>query len=1054
MSLTVYKSSAGSGKTFTLVKEYLKLVLVSPRDFKNILAITFTNKATEEMKRRILASLLAIAEGKTEPMFDTLKVELADQLDEQGIRDRAAEAYELIIHNYGRFEISTIDSFFSKVLRSFARELDLPMSYELEMNTGLALNESIDQLFRSLDDNQQVRDWLVSFANEQMENDKSWNVDQNMAKLGKSLFSEAFQAGFKNIDLDLDELKKMIVSMAKTVKSYESALKSYGNEALDLITSHGLTVTDFKGGTRSVANTFKKIADGNFELTATFLKAVSGEDTWYTKTSDKADQIEQLTAGKFGEVAQAIVQYIDDYQVEYNTARTLVKNMFSYGLLEELNKHLKNYRDEHNVMLISDNNLILRDILDQADAPFIFEKLGSYFKHIMIDEFQDTSNFQWSNLKPLVINALSEDNNVLIVGDVKQSIYRFRGGNMNLLLSALENDLGAFYTTASNQNLKDNYRSLQEVVAFNNQVFEQLPALIGVHENITDETLFAKAYAEHEQTAKGKAGGYVRVRFYEKSETPWKDAALVDLVETIKENQKQGFELSDMLILVNANGEIPSIANALLSENIDFINGESLKITQSNLVQFVLEVFRYLQSDFDEILLMNLITLFHQLSNKAHQDVFLRGKNHRMTLDEAGFPKAFLDQKHHLKQQSLFDLVSEVLLIFDFKDHGDVYIQQFLDVVLEQTQKGINAINTFMEWWDSEGHETTVSANEKNNAVRIMSIHKSKGLEAPIVFIPFTHWSIIPPVRHQFWTTDLPEAYKSLKFVPLDYSKRSLANSHFAEEFHRESAAFALDVLNKTYVAFTRPREKLYIGAPNGASKSKNPSLATIQSLLWNLMPSTEAIETSSTDFTDYEFGQSEVKIGQSEATSATESVQVYPASSYLQKLTIRNDSDRFFMLQEGDSAQNITIGNQVHEVLSAIHTQDDLSMVLKQMQQSGELDDKAVKEVSTRIEKLFSDPKIAPWFADGYQVLNEKEIWFEDRIHKPDRLLTNGTHAIVIDYKKEKESDLHHQQVRRYMRAMKALGYDRVEGHLIYVEPVIVRDVTAQEGTAQMTMF
>ncbi|MFY0594426.1 UvrD-helicase domain-containing protein [Roseivirga sp.] len=1054
MSLTVYKSSAGSGKTFTLVKEYLKLVLLSPRDFRNILAITFTNKATEEMKRRILASLLAIAEGKEEAMFDTLKVELADELDEKGIQARANEAYELIIHNYGRFEISTIDSFFSKVLRSFARELDLPMSYELEMNTSLALNESIDQLFRSLDDNKQVRDWLVSFANEQMENDKSWNVDQNMAKLGKSLFSEAFQAGFKTVDLDLDKLKKMIVTMVKTVKTYENELKGYGNEALDLISASGLTVADFKGGSRSVANTFKKIASGNFELSATFLKAVNGEDTWYTKTSDKADQIEEFVSGRFGDVARGIVQYIDEYQVEYNTARTLVKNMFSYGLLEELNKHLKNYRDEHNVMLISDNNLILRDILDQADAPFIFEKLGSYFKHIMIDEFQDTSNFQWSNLKPLVINALSEDNNVLIVGDVKQSIYRFRGGNMNLLLSELEYDLGAFFTALSNQNLKDNYRSLKQVVAFNNQVFDQLPALIGAHENITDAEVFEKAYHEHQQTAKGKAGGYVRVRFYEKNENPWKEAALNDLVKTIKENQAQGFELSDMLILVNANGEIPSIANALLSEHITFINGESLKITQSKLVQFVLEVFRYLQSDFDEILLMNLITLYHQLSAEDHQAVFLRGKNNRMTLAEAGFPKSFLEQKHHLKQQSLFDLVSEVLLIFNFTDHGDVYIQQFLDVVLEQTQKGINAINTFMEWWDNEGHETTVSANEKNNAVRIMSIHKSKGLEAPIVFIPFTHWSIIPPVRHQFWTTDLPEVYQSLKFVPLDYSKRSLANSHFADEFHKESAAFALDVLNKTYVAFTRPKEKLYIGAPNGASKSKNPSLSSIQSLLWKLMPNTEAKELANSEYIDFEFGESGAKIGNSEVSAKTETVKVYPASSYLQKLTIRNDSDRFFMLQEGDSAQNITIGNQVHEVLSAIHTQDDLEMVLKQMQQAGELDDKAVKEVSIRIEKLFSDPEIAPWFSDGYEVLNEKEIWFEDRIHKPDRLLTQGTKAIVIDYKKEKESDAHHEQVRRYMRAMKALGYDQVEGHLIYVEPVIVRVVTEQNGSPQMTMF
>jgi len=1042
LPLTVYKSSAGSGKTFTLVREYLKLVLLNPGDFRHILAITFTNKATEEMKSRILASLLEIAEGNQGPMFQSIRESLGDRLDDKGIRVRASEAYELIIHNYGRFEISTIDSFFSKVLRSFARELDLPLSYELEMNVSLALNESIDQLFRSLDDNKQVRDWLVSFANEQMESDKSWNVDQNIEKLGKSLFSEAFQDGFREVDLDLDRVKALIAKMSKTVKIYEQQLKAYGNEALDLLAQYSLVVEDFKGGSRSVANTFKKLSRGDFALTNSFLKTVNGEDTWYTKTSPKVAEIDALVAGRFGEVSREIVKYIDDYQIEYNTARVLLKNMFSYGLLEELNKHLKDYRDEHNVMLISDNNLILKDILAEADAPFIFEKLGSFFKHIMIDEFQDTSNFQWSNLQPLVINALSEDNNVLIVGDVKQSIYRFRGGNMNLLLSELQRDLGAFYTRDSEQNLADNYRSLSQVVSFNNQLFSELPKAIGQHESIIDTELFERAYAHHHQDAKGADGGFVRVRFYEKDEVPWKTAALSDLIDIVKTNQSQGFELSDFLILVNANGEIPDIANALLAERIPFINGESLKITQSDLVVFVLEVFRYLQSDYDEILSLNLIRLYHQLSGQDAQQVLLRSRDDRMSLEEAAFPKAFLDQKHQLRQQSLFDLVSEVLLIFGFADHADVYIQQLQDVILEQTQKGINSINTFMEWWDNEGYDTTVSANEKTNAVRIMSIHKSKGLEAPIVLIPFTHWSILPPVRHQFWTRDLPLDYLDLEFVPLDYSKRSLSNSYFAEAFYQESKEFVLDVLNKSYVAFTRAREKLYIGAPNGELKGRNAVPSNIQSLLWQILPDLDGKESQESTYVDYTFGTSEAKLGAREEKGNAIGMRVYPSSSYLQKLTIRNDSERFFMLQETEDAQNITIGNQVHEVLSAISTGEDLEPVLKQMQQAGELDEQAAANVSSRIKKLFNDPLIAPWFSDGFEVLNEREIWHDNRIHKPDRILTQGKKAIVIDYKKEKEGESHHDQVRRYMKAMKALGYEEVEGHLIYVEPVIVREV------------
>ena len=996
------------------------------------------------MKRRILTTLLEIADGHEGAMFQSLKATLEGQLDAKNIKFRAKEAYQLIIHNYGRFEISTIDSFFSKVLRSFARELDLPLSYELEMNTALALNESIDQLFRSLDQNKQVRDWLVAFANEQMESDKSWNVDQNIEKLGKNLFSEAFQEGFKAVELDLSRLKELIAKMRQTVRGFENQLKAYGNEALDLMSNSGLVVEDFKGGSRSVANTFKKLIRGDFTLTSSFLKTVSGDDSWYTKTSQKAAEIDQLVAGRFGEVSSTIVQYIADYQEEYNTAKVLLKNMFSYGLLEELNRHLKAYRDEHNVMLISDNNLILRDILDQADAPFIFEKLGSYFKHIMIDEFQDTSNFQWANLKPLVINALAEGNNVLIVGDVKQSIYRFRGGNMRLLLSGLKQDLGAFYTVETDKNLKDNYRSLSQIVDFNNRLFDILPEKIGATESISDVTLFNLAYAQHRQEIKGMDGGYVRLRFYDKDEVPWKESSLHDLVRIIRENENKGFDLGDFLILVNANAEIAEIANTLLAAEIPFINGESLKITQSELVQFVLEVFRYLQSDHDQILLLNLIALFSRLSGKGADKVFYRSREKRMSLKEAEFPIDFLKKRNYLKQQSLFDLVSEVLLIFDFHGYADIYIQQFQDVILEQSQRGINSVSTFMEWWDNEGAETTVMANEKVNAVRIMSIHKSKGLEAPIVCIPFAQWSILPPVRHQFWTKNLPATYSDLQFVPLDYSRKSLSNSFFTSDFQEESAAFGLDVLNKTYVAFTRAREKLYVSAPNGEMRGRNTSAVNIQSLLWTIMPELPCDQSSEVGYTDYSLGTDTNKVDRREQNDEAEQLQVYPASSYLQKLTIRNDSERFFMLQQTQDAQNITLGNQVHEVLSAIHEKDDLELVLKRMQQAGELDETAMNAVSERVKKLFNDPRISPWFSGGYQVLNEREVWYNGSIHKPDRILADKDKAIVIDYKKEKEAQSHHDQVKRYMCAMRALGFSQVEGHLIYVEPVIVREVKA----------
>ncbi len=1036
MALTVYKSSAGSGKTFTLVKEYIKLLIANPQDFKHILAITFTNKATEEMKSRILKNLDELASGESYDLKAVLLKDFEGRFNADEITIRADEAYDLIIHNYSRFEVSTIDSFFSRVLKSFARELDLPLSYEVEMNTELALSETIDSLFRELDDQPQIKDWLTRFAKEQIENDKSWNVDQQIQKLGKNLFKEEFQAGFGDEAIDLTQLKKTIDQLKKEIRLFENTLKSHSNEALDLISKHDLVLEDFSGKTRSVAKAFLKFLEVNYTSLDTFFKTVNGEKPWFAKNSDKKDQIELTLSDGLQEMSEKLIQFYNDHLFSYNTAKAILKNIYAFGLLESLHQKLKDYRDEHNVMLISDTNIILKEVLKEADAPFIFEKLGSYYKHIMVDEFQDTSNFQWSNLKPLIINALSEDHEVLIVGDVKQSIYRFRGGNMRLLLSQIKEELGLFYPEESDKNLSDNYRSLSEIVNFNNALFSQLPSALQANESLSTSELFALAFEGHEQHVKKQEGGLVSMKFFEQE--GWKEAAVADLVQTIQQNTQQGYGLNDMLVLVNRNSEISDIANAFMQAKIPFINGDSLKLSQSDLVMFVMELLNYLQSDRDEVQTLNLIILFKRLKETSFEEAFLTQRKARQTLEEAGFPPAFVQHIHSLKQQSLFDLVCELLIIFDLKAKTDIYLQQLLDLMLEQGQKGKNSIASFMEWWEKEGENQTVSTSEQTNAVRILSIHKSKGLESPIVFIPFTDWNLLPnPNMHQFWTAHIPPEYESLKYIPLDFSRRSLMDSYFDTEYLKEAEEGALDILNKTYVAFTRPREKLYLSAPQASAGT-----TSINQLLMTLLDEIGLEKKEENDYIQYLGGSEHDKIAKDETQSDSIALSIYPESSFLAQLTIRNDSDRFFMLQKTDQAQNITLGNQVHDVLSDIRVKEDLANVLRQRLQAGELSKEVLNQVEERIEKLFADEKIGKWFSDEYQVYNERSIWFEGREHQPDRLLFKGTEAIVIDYKKEVESESHHAQVQRYMKAIRAMGYDQVSGFLIYVEPVVVKEV------------
>ena len=1050
MPLTIYKSSAGSGKTFTLVKEYLKLVLRRPKDFQHILAITFTNKATEEMKSRVLLNLQQIAKGEPSDIFEVLKSELEGELNEALLMHRANEAYELIIHNYSRFEISTIDSFFSRVVRSFSRELDIPMSYELEMNTGLALEEAVNELFRSLSSNKDLRIWLEQFTFSQIENDKPWNIERNILELGRNLFQEQFQDGFSQVDISLDRLSELVDELKKVINLYEKGLKDLAQQAIYLIEENDLSVGDFSHGLSGAANTFYKIKKGDFELGTRFIKAASGEQSWAKKKSDKEALIEQMAAGAFGEVATNVMAHVDGHGRKYRTALALFRNIYSFGLLEALNSNLKTYRDEQNIMLISDNNALIREIVKEDDAPFLYEKIGSFFKHILIDEFQDTSNFQWNNLLPLILNSLSNEDQVLIVGDVKQSIYRFRGGNMRLLLEQIDKDLRGFKEVISYKNLTDNFRSLKEIVEFNNGFFELLSKSLNRIEHVNDIEFINRAYDGHQQAVKKSDGGYVQVQLFKPGEDKdhnWRYDALKNLATSIKENTALGYDFKDILVLVNKNKEMPEIAAFLLAEEIPFVSDRSLMLNNNGLVRFMIEVLMFFQSQDDAIGLVNLAYLYSQLKESETAKFFYKRAATVEDLGTFGLPIEFVNQRITLSQLPLFDLIEQLLLIFDFRTQSDVFVQRFQDLVLEQTQKGVHSIHGFLEWWEEQGIESTISGNENANAVKILSVHKSKGLESPIVIMPFADYSFLPNASlHSFWTKDIPEYLSDLSFVPLNYSKKNLINTDFEEAFAEETLESALDALNKTYVAFTRAREKLYIFGPFQLP-SKQTGYSRINHFLIDLLSdeSLAMIKNENSVILKYETNNILLKQASTKEIKGEEVQQIatYPNASYANHLSIRSDSNRFFMLQGTDDAKNINLGNQVHEVLSLMAGPKDFDRVLKQLVLEGTVNPSDLERINQRMVALMDNKQLKQWFDSDYEVLAERELWYEDKIIKPDRVMTKGNEAIIIDYKKEKASEAQHNQVRGYMKAMRDLGFSTVTGFLVYVDTVDIEEVS-----------
>jgi ATP-dependent helicase/nuclease subunit A len=1043
LALTVYKASAGSGKTFTLVREYIKLLIKKPSDFKHILAITFTNKATEEMKSRILKQLQVLAQGEDLDYAQSLVSQLGHPFDLERIELNAKEAYALILHNYSRFEVSTIDSFFSRILKSFAKELDLPLSYEVEMNTDHALREAKDLVFRSLDENPNLKKWLALYSIDQMEDEKSWNIDSNLERIGKNLFKEAFQAGLASTQWDLNAFEGLIKTIKKECAAFEELVKQKGRAVVKLIENSGLTFDDFHYGKSGAVNGFYKAADFDIEFhTKTrFVQTLNGDMQWAKKKGPNIDQVESLGASHLLECGHELVDIMETGLVSYNTNKAILKNIYAYGVLEALNEKLVEYRSENNIMLISDTNALLKDILAEAETPFLFEKIGSYFKHIMIDEFQDTSNFQWKNLEPLVVNALSEGHEVLIVGDVKQSIYRFRGGNMRLLLSEIKKDLRGYYIEKEVEEktekvLKENWRSLSNIVNFNNALYDQLKDQVKQNEHLSEAELFDLAYQDHEQNIEGGDGGYVEVKFYQED---FKEQSLLNLMSYIKRNNEMlGYAYADMLVLVNRNSEIIPIAEKLLANQIPFINAESLKLTESTMVQFIIALLKYLNNEHDEVLVAELLTLYNRLHQTDLTVHLKRKRGEPLAVSSGMFPEAFVSKKHLLKKMELFEMLTALLNIFNLKSQADAFLQQFLDVALEQSNKGNHTISSFLEWWDFEAEKQTVATSEGIDAVRIMSIHKAKGLEAPIVFIPFASWSILPNAKmHQFWTDKIPAGYEALSFIPLDYNQK-LVNSQFKEPFLKETEESALDVLNKTYVATTRPREKLYIHAP----KSKKPNYSRIEDLLWYAMQGMDLANEEAGDEVSFSVGNPEWSKKEGPKTAAVEIISVYPETQYSQKLTIRNESDRFFMLQEGEAANNIKFGNQVHDLLSNIQVHEDLPGAIKAMRHKGELTVEFAAEVEQRVITLLSNATVSPWFDGGFEVYNEHEIWFDGKRHQPDRVLIKENEAIIIDYKKEIPSESHFNQVRRYMNIFSKMGYDQVKGFLVYVETLDVKEV------------
>lgn len=1058
----IYKSSAGSGKTYTLTMEYLKLALKFPDSFKSILAVTFTNKATAEMKERIIKELKRLKH--TVQSDQKMDRELLDSLniDEDELKSRAAQVLTAILHDYGRFSVSTIDSFFQKVVRSFAREMDLNAKFEVEMDQDAVLDRVVDRVVAKVMDDEFLHKWLVDYAVVQIQNGKSWDIRKNIKELGKQIFQEDFKKYGNEIREFLKE-KENIKNLNAFVRERKAELikvtLQLKEEANQIRINNGLEWTDFSGATLSFAKKFDLLGDRYNpvpELSPTQVDKIGYPERWYKKKDPNMERIESA----YHHGLNLILSQFDTLLIKWNTLEAISKNIFVFGIFRNLLEELTLLKDEESILLISDANEFLKEITKENDAPFIYEKVGNQYRNYLIDEFQDTSGFQWASFKPLLENSLSQGNTNLLVGDVKQSIYRWRGGEMKLLLEQVESEIGA--QRVRNENLDTNFRSLPNIINFNNALFKQLPKVFEeVVERVycaSDAGIISRAYHDvHQKVSDRKANleskGKVRFEFIDVKESEEEgkfDAqALSRLPRIVMELQDKGYQLRDIAFLVRTKDQGVAISDTLMAfgadnpelpYSFDVLSDESMYLQKSASVKALVAGLNYLHEPEDKVQFKTMWYYYSVLKNEpVNHDLFALEKTPEYLVKKE---KSFKEKETILLQLPLMEAVEELIGELELQENGleKAYISGFKEAVYDFTANNRADLSGFLEWWEENKEKRTVKIPEGHNAMRILTIHKSKGLQFKVVLMPFLKWDIFDNRKGNVVWSPFEDREKNLSvIIPLTLNS-NLAKSDFNETYSEEATLAYLDSLNMIYVALTRAEEVIWSLVPfkeiNSKSSENNLEIH-LQQILSGSSDRTGELSLS-------EYFDPETKVFDYGAWPKMETKKKEEKHMPQLRWAYQNWSELLKVKQYAVdfSAEGMAqrkkqnFGLLVHEILEKSGTLAECQSILQAFFYEGRISEEERLQVENQLQGLFANPLFASWFDTEGVLLAEQGILLPGGKQKrPDRIILKDNEALIVDFKTGEAYEKYEKQVCEYMDLVGKLVAKPVRGFICYLE-------------------
>jgi len=1044
-NLVVYKASAGSGKTFTLAVKYISQLIKNAAAYKSILAVTFTNKATAEMKERILSRLFGIAHNDKNSKAYLKEVCRETKYSEDEVRSRAQMALKLMIHDYSHFHVETIDSFFQSIMRNLTRELNLTPNIEISLDNQQILSDAVDEMIEKQTDKSPELSWIMEFIEEKIAKNNRWNPERDIKKFGLNLFNEVY---LKNGETLRDKMKNplFIASFNKKINKIraekQKVFVDLRNKFNHIIEENSINPLEDISNGNDVISYFNKLTDNKFDEAEPGKRLndkMNDAEKWYKKTSRKHDEVVSLAQNTLIPLLEEAEEKRKTDGKDIFSCDLTLQQIYKVGLLNAIDKEVMKLNNEHNRFLLSNTSDLLHRIIGDSDTSFIFEKVGTVIRNVMIDEFQDTSQLQWENFKLLLLECLSKGEQSLLVGDVKQSIYRWRNSDWNIL-NNLKDHIDSFPIKV--ESLDTNRRSERNIVNFNNEFFTQ--ATLWFKQNYGEERCknLINAYSDVIQKTPDSSKepkGFVGISFLDgKDKNNYNDNMLEQLANTVNDLIGQGLSMNDITILIRKKKYIPDIAKYFEEKypQYSIVSDEAFQLQSSSAIQLIIDAMRYL-NDCDNRIAEVQLALNYQ-HNVLHEDVSINSLSFN-ELDKY-LPQSYITGTDALKMMSIYELTEKIFTVFgiDRMEGQENYLFSFLDAVQDYTANYPSDLGQFLSYWDETLCTQTIPVGSIDG-IRIISIHKSKGLEFHTVLIPYCDWSLENETSDQLvWCKPQEEPYDEMPLVAMNYTKK-MNLSIYNDDYDKEQLQLWVDNLNLLYVAFTRASKNLIVWGKVGGKKCISDML-------------TGCLQTMDSDFTAqpgsvYATGMLYLEHEKKETVDKN-IIEQPPIPEEIKLKTFEqknitfkqsNKSADFIEGKDDKQEKYIQEGLLMHQLFACIETTNDIEQKTQLLVDDGVINTKDVPKIKKITEEAINNPKVKNWYDGNNEIFNEREIIWRDKdgklmTRRPDRIMLRDGQITIVDFKFGVAKPEYDIQMKGYMKLIHQIGYDKVEGYLWYV--------------------